>query len=60
MLFAVIVFVFKLPVIGIALYFAFRYLDINLFAMITGIGVTQIAIVFVGISNLLHKRGAHK
>jgi hypothetical protein len=57
-LFAVNLFIFKLPVVGVALYFAFRYLQINLFALVAGIGVSQIAIVYLGISNLLTKRGA--
>lgn|GEM_PF-1602174 len=59
-LFAVLVFVFKLPVVGVALYFVFRYLDINLFALVAGIGVTQIAIVCLGTSNLFKKRRAPK
>lgn len=58
-LFAVNLFIFKLPVVGVGLYFAFRYLEINLFALVGGIGVSQIAIVFLGISNLFKKRGAH-
>jgi hypothetical protein len=59
-LFAVLVFVFKLPVVGVALYFTFRYLDINLFALVAGIGVTQIAIVCLGTSNLFKRRRAPK
>jgi hypothetical protein len=59
-LFAVLVFVFKLPVVGVALYFAFRYLDINLFALVAGIAVTQIAIVCLGTSNLFKRRRAPK
>jgi len=53
-------FVFKLPVVGVALYFAFRYLEINPFALVAGIGVTQIAIFFLGTSNLFKKRRAPK
>jgi hypothetical protein len=59
-LFAVLVFVFKLPVVGVAMYFAFRYLNMNLFALVAGIGVTQIAIVCLGTSNLFKKRRAPK
>lgn len=59
-LFAILLFVFKLPVVGVALYFAFRYLEINPFALVAGIGVTQIAIFFLGTSNLFKKRRAPK
>jgi hypothetical protein len=59
-LFAVLVFVFKLPIVGVAMYFAFRYLEMNLFALVAGIAVTQIAIVCLGTSNLFKRRRAPK
>lgn len=59
-MFAVLVFVFKLPVVGVALYFAFRYLQMNLFALVAGIAVTQLAIVGLGTSNLFKGRRAPK
>jgi hypothetical protein len=59
-LFAVLIFVFKLPVVGVALYFIFRYMQVNLFAMVAGIAVTQIAIVCLGTSKLFTRRRAQK
>jgi D-alanyl-lipoteichoic acid acyltransferase DltB (MBOAT superfamily) len=55
---AILVYVVKLPVIGIALYFAFQYLKINLLALIAGLTVMLMAIVVIGISNLVFKRRA--
>jgi len=55
---AILVYVIKLPIIGIALYFAFKYLKINLLAMIAGLTVMLMAVVVIGISNLVFKRRA--
>jgi D-alanyl-lipoteichoic acid acyltransferase DltB (MBOAT superfamily) len=57
---AILVYVVKLPIIGIALYFAFQYLKINLFALIAGLTVMLMAVVVIGISNLVFKRRALK
>jgi D-alanyl-lipoteichoic acid acyltransferase DltB (MBOAT superfamily) len=57
---AVLVYVIKLPIIGIALYFAFQYLKINLLALIAGLTVMLMAVVLIGISNLVFKRRALK
>jgi small-conductance mechanosensitive channel len=57
---AILVYVVKLPIIGIALYIAFQHLKINLLAMIAGLTVMLMAVVVIGISSLVFKRRAPK
>ncbi len=53
---AILVYVVKLPIIGIALYIAFQHFKINLFALVAGLTVMLMAVVLIGISNLIFKR----
>jgi len=50
------VFVLKFPLLGIALWYAFKYMPINPFALIGGIAVTQVAILISGLNKLLKKQ----
>lgn len=52
---AVSVFVFKLPVLGIALWIVFKYVALNPFALMGGIAVTQAAILIAGLGHFLKK-----
>jgi len=49
---AIKVFILKFPILGIILWYAFKYMPINPFALIGGIAVTQIAILIAGLSKL--------
>ena len=42
---AIKVFVLKFPLLGVALWYAFKYMPINPLALVCGIAVTQIAIL---------------
>jgi small-conductance mechanosensitive channel len=57
---ALLVYIVKLPIIGIALYIAFQNFKINLFALIAGLTVMLMAVILIGISNLVFKRRALK
>jgi len=57
---AILLYIVKLPIIGIALYLAFQYYKINLFALIAGLTVMLMAVILIGISNLIFKRRAPK
>ncbi|MCX8044691.1 MAG: ATP synthase subunit I [Desulfobacterota bacterium] len=50
------VFVLKFPLLGIALWYAFKYMPINPFALVGGIAVTQIAILISGLQKLMRKQ----
>jgi hypothetical protein len=52
---AVMVFILKLPLLGITLWYAFKYISINPFALVGGIAVTQVAILIAGINKLFIK-----
>jgi Kef-type K+ transport system membrane component KefB len=49
------VFVLKFPVLGIALWYAFKYLPINALALVGGVAVTQIAILLSVLIKFLKK-----
>jgi hypothetical protein len=49
------VFILKLPLLGITLWYAFKYISINPFALVGGIAVTQVAILIAGINKLFIK-----
>lgn len=57
---AILIYVVKLPIIGIVLYLAFQNFKVNLFALIAGLTVMLMAVILIGISNLLFKRRALK
>lgn len=54
-LLAIQVFVLKFPLLGVGLWFAFKYIPINPFALVGGIAITQVAILIAGISKLFKK-----
>jgi hypothetical protein len=56
--FAIKILILKFPVLGFGLYFALRYLDINVFALVAGISVSYVAIFIAGMSKLLYRYGA--
>ncbi len=47
---AIKVFILKFPLLGIALWYAFKYMPINPLALICGIAVTQVAILISALS----------
>lgn len=47
---AIKVFFLKFPLLGVALWYAFKYLPINPLALVCGIAVTQIAVVVAAIA----------
>ena len=49
---AIKVFILKFPLLGIGLWYAFKYMQINTFALIGGIGITQVAILISALSKL--------
>lgn len=49
---AIKVFILKFPLLGIALWYALKYLPISPFALIGGIAVTQVAILISALSKL--------
>jgi len=49
---AIKVFILKFPLLGIVLWYAFKYLQINTFALVGGIGITQVAILISALSKL--------
>ncbi|MCP4713650.1 MAG: hypothetical protein GY868_00920 [Deltaproteobacteria bacterium] len=53
---AIKVFILKFPVLGIGLWFAFKYFAINPFALVGGIAVTQIAILIAALHKLITKQ----
>jgi hypothetical protein len=55
MLLAIKVFILKFPLLGVGLWFAFKYIAIDPFALIGGIAVTQIAIVVSALNKLFAK-----
>ena len=52
---AIKVFILKFPLLGIALWYAFKYISINPFALVGGIAVTQMAILIAGLSKLFKR-----
>jgi Kef-type K+ transport system membrane component KefB len=48
----IMVFILKFPLLGIVLWYAFKYMQINTFALIGGIGITQVAILISALSKL--------
>ena len=52
---AIKVFILKFPLLGIALWYAFKYISINPFALIGGISVTQVAILMSALAKLYKK-----
>ena len=57
---AILIYIVKLPIIGIVLYLAFQNFKVNLFALIAGLTVMLMAVILIGISNLVFKRRAPK
>jgi len=49
------VFVLKFPLLGIALWYAFKYMPINPMALVGGVGITQVAILISAVNKLLKK-----
>jgi len=49
------VFVLKFPVLGLGLWFAFKYFEIKPSALIIGIAITQIAILVAALNRLFKK-----
>ena len=49
---AIKVFILKFPLLGIVLWYAFKYMQINTFALVGGIGITQVAILISALSKL--------
>lgn len=49
---AIKVFILKFPLLGIILWYAFKYLPINTFALVGGIGITQVAILISALNKL--------
>ncbi len=52
---AIKIFILKFPLLGIALWYAFKYIPINPAALIGGIAVTQVAILIAGVSKLFNR-----
>ena len=50
---AIKVFILKFPILGVALWFAFKYMPINPFALIGGISVTQVAILLAALARYI-------
>lgn len=50
------VFVLKFPLLGIALWYAFKYFSINPFALVGGVAITQIAILIAALNKLFKKQ----
>ena len=48
-------FLLKFVIIGVALWYAFKYFTISPLALVAGIAVTQVAILFAGVSKLLNR-----
>jgi hypothetical protein len=46
----------KFSVLGIALWYAFKYISINPFALVGGISITQVAILIAGLSRLFNRQ----
>jgi len=55
-LLALKIFILKFPLLGVGLWYAFKYFDINPFALIGGIAVTQLAILFAGLSKFFKNK----
>jgi len=53
---AIKLFILKFPLFGLLLWLAFKYLEINPFALIGGIALTQIAMVVSAVAKLFVKR----
>ena len=51
-LLAISVFIIKFPLLGVGLWYAFKMFQINPFALIGGIGITQVAILIAGLRRL--------
>jgi len=54
---AIKLFILKFPLFGVLLWLAFKYLEINPFALIIGIGVTQVAMLLSAVVKFFGKRG---
>jgi hypothetical protein len=54
---AIKLFILKFPLLGFLLWLAFKYLQINPFALIIGIAFTQIAMLVSAIVKIIGKRG---
>ena len=53
---AIKLFILKFPLVGLALWLAFKYLAINPFALIFGIGITQIAMLGSALVKIFGKK----
>lgn len=53
---AIKLFILKFPLLGLALWLAFKYLQINPFALIFGIAITQIAMLVSALAKFFGKR----
>jgi len=54
-LLAIKIFILKFPLLGIGLWYAFKYIPISPAALIAGIAITQASILIAGVSNLIRK-----
>lgn len=50
---AIKLFILKFPLLGVGLWYAFKIMPINPFALIGGISVTQVAILIAGINKMI-------
>jgi hypothetical protein len=54
---AIKLFILKFPLFGVLLWLAFKYLQINPFALIIGIAITQVAMLLAATVKFFGKRG---
>ncbi len=54
---AIKLFILKFPLFGVLLWLAFKYLQINPFALIIGIAITQVAMLLSATVKFFGKRG---
>lgn len=52
---AIKIFILKFPLLGIALWYAFKYIPINPFGLIGGIAITQVAILIAALSKFFNR-----
>lgn len=50
------VFVLKFPVLGLGLWYAFKYMPINPLALVGGVAITQVAILLSALNKFLKKQ----
>lgn len=53
---AIKIFILKFPLLGVGLWYAFKLMPINPFALIGGISVTQVAILIAGLNKMISSK----